>query len=80
MLECGRGICPDCMTFSPVGIRCPDHSGQAQGAARVVRNVQRRSTARAGIVTVTLIAINVGIYLLQLAGGAGINADEAGSS
>ena len=74
--ECGRGICPDCMTFSPVGIRCPDHSGQAQGATRVMRDVQRRSTARAGIVTFTLIAINVGIYLLQLAGGAPINADE----
>ena len=74
--ECGRGICPDCMTFSPVGIRCPDHSGQAQGAARVMRNVQRRSTVGTGIVTMALIAINVGIYLLQLAGGARINADE----
>jgi membrane associated rhomboid family serine protease len=72
--ECGRGICPDCMTFSPVGIRCPDHSGQARGAAKVVQNVQRRSTSRPGIVTTTLIAINVGIYLLQLAGGASINA------
>ncbi|MDQ3875420.1 MAG: rhomboid family intramembrane serine protease, partial [Actinomycetota bacterium] len=28
--ECGRGICPDCMVFGPVGIRCPDHAGQAQ--------------------------------------------------
>ena len=72
--ECGRPICPDCMTFSPVGIRCPDHSGKAQGAARVVRTVQRRSASRPGIVTTTLIAVNVGIYLLQLAGGAPINA------
>jgi membrane associated rhomboid family serine protease len=72
--ECGRGICPDCMTFGPVGIRCPDHSGRARGPARVVQTVQRRSTARPGIVTTTLIAINVGIYLLQLAGGAPINA------
>ena len=74
--ECGRPICPDCMTFGPVGIRCPDHSGQAQGARRVVRNVQRRSTGRAGIVTMTLIAVDVGIYLLQLAGGASINANS----
>ena len=37
--ECGRGICPDCMTFSPVGIRCPDHAGVARGPAKkVVRN------------------------------------------
>jgi membrane associated rhomboid family serine protease len=64
------------MTFSPVGIRCPDHSGQAQGAARVVRNVQRGSRSRPGIVTTTLIAINVGIYLLQLAGGASFNGNS----
>jgi membrane associated rhomboid family serine protease len=74
--ECGRGICPDCMTFSPVGIRCPDHAGKARGPAKVVQGVRRRSAARPGIVTTTLIAINVGIYLLQLAGGAPINANS----
>ena len=74
--ECGRGICPDCMVFAPVGIRCPDHSGQAQGARRVVKQVQRRTSRNPGIVTMTLIAINVGIYLLQLAGGASINANS----
>ena len=73
--ECGRGICPDCMVFAPVGIRCPDHSGQAQGARRVVRNVQRRTARNAGAVTTALIAINVGIYLLQLAGGAPVSAN-----
>ena len=74
--ECGRPICPDCMTFGPVGIRCPDHSGRAQGARRVVRNAQRRTAGRSGIVTMTLIAVDVGIYLLQLAGGASINASS----
>ncbi len=74
--ECGRGICPDCMTFLPVGIRCPDHSGQARGATRVVQSAQRRTASRPGIVTTTLIAVNVGVYLLQLAGGASINANS----
>jgi len=74
--ECGRGICPDCMTFGPVGIRCPDHSGKPQGIERVVQTVQRGPSSRPGIVTQTLIGINVGIYLLQLAGGASINANE----
>ncbi|MEO5576925.1 MAG: rhomboid family intramembrane serine protease [Gaiellaceae bacterium] len=74
--DCGRGICTDCMTFGSVGIRCPDHSGKAQGAKRVVQNVQRRSSTGTGIVTMTLIGINVGIYLLQLAGGASINANS----
>ena len=64
------------MTFGPVGIRCPDHSGQARGTARVVQGVQRRSTRYPGIVTTTLIAVNVGIYLLQLAGGASVNANS----
>ena len=45
--ECGRGICPDCMTFGPVGIRCPDHAGVARGPAKkVVRNLQRSSAGR----------------------------------
>jgi membrane associated rhomboid family serine protease len=74
--ECGRPICPDCMTFSPVGIRCPDHSGKARGAAKVVQNVQRSTSRNPGIVTMTLIGINVGIYLLQLAGGASVNANS----
>ena len=68
--ECGRGICPDCMTFGPVGIRCPDHSGKAQGARRVVEQVQRRTQRSPGLVTKWLIGINVGIFLLQLAQGA----------
>ena len=29
--ECGRGICPDCMVFAPVGISCPDHAGRRAG-------------------------------------------------
>jgi membrane associated rhomboid family serine protease len=74
--ECGRGICPDCMVFAPVGIRCPEHSGQAQGAARVVQTMKRSSARNPGIVTKTLIAINVGVYLLQLAGGASVNANS----
>ena len=74
--ECGRPICPDCMTFSPVGIRCPDHSGKARGAAKVVQNVQRSTSRTPSLVTMTLIGINAGIYLLQLAGGASINANS----
>ena len=74
--ECGRGICPDCMRFAPVGIRCPEHSGEAQGARRVVQGVQKRSARNPGLVTKTLIGINVGIYLLQLAGGASMNANS----
>ena len=62
------------MTFAPVGIRCPDHSGQPQGAARVTQGARRASFEGAGaLVTKTLVAINVGIYLLELALGGQIN-------
>jgi membrane associated rhomboid family serine protease len=72
--ECGRPICTECMFFAPVGIRCPDHSGQAQGAQRVTQGLRRASFEGTGaIVTKVLIGINVGIYLLELAAGGNIN-------
>ncbi len=77
--DCGRGICPDCMVFGPVGIRCPDHAGGRQGtAAKAVQGVQRRAPVGTAWVTMSLIGINVLVYLLQLAQGAPISA-SAGS-
>jgi membrane associated rhomboid family serine protease len=72
--ECGRGICTDCMVFAPVGIRCPDHAGQAQGAAKMSRGVRRAAYEGTGaLVTKTLIAINVAVYALNLAQGSTLN-------
>jgi membrane associated rhomboid family serine protease len=71
--ECGRGICPDCMVFAPVGIRCPDHAGGPQGAARVAQRAQRVGFAGTGaLVTKALIAANVLVFLLNLAQGASL--------
>jgi len=76
--ECGRGICPDCMSFGPVGIRCPDHAS-ATGTVPAARKATRRASTslsrRGPFVTQGLIAANVGIYLLQLLMGAGLNAN-----
>jgi membrane associated rhomboid family serine protease len=77
--ECGRGICPDCMVFAAVGIRCPDHSGQPQGAGRVAQRVRTGGLAgTAGLVTKALIAANVLIFFVNLAQGASLteNAGE----
>jgi membrane associated rhomboid family serine protease len=74
--ECGRGICPDCMTFGPVGIRCPDHAGVAgQTAApkRAARQATRSLDRYGPYVTLTLIGINVGVFLLQLLLGGQLN-------
>ena len=76
--ECGRGICPDCMTFGPVGIRCPDHAavaGKPTAPKRVARRASRSLSQYGPFVTYALIGINAGVYLLQLLLGAGINAN-----
>src|SRR5205823_5081799 len=66
--ECGRGICPDCMVFGPVGIRCPDHAkGAAAAPKQRAKVTARRLSAPVGLVTRILIGINVGVYLLELA-------------
>jgi membrane associated rhomboid family serine protease len=74
--ECGRGICPDCMTFGPVGIRCPDHASTGGRAA-----TPRRAAGRAGHtfdlrgpwVTQALIGVNVVVYVLELLLGGQLN-------
>src|SRR5581483_5472481 len=57
--NCGRPICPDCMTTTPVGMRCPDCARQR---TRVVRMREMTSEPR---VTYALIAINVVAYLAE---------------
>jgi membrane associated rhomboid family serine protease len=57
--NCGRAICPDCMTPTPVGMRCPE-------CARVRTKVRTlRSTTSEPVVTYALIAINVILYLAE---------------
>ena len=70
---CERPICTECMTMAPVGIRCPEHSGKPQGVQRVTHGVRRASFEGTGaIVTKALIALNVGVFLVNLAQGASL--------
>ena len=55
--NCGRPICPDCMTPTPVGMRCPECSKQKTK----VRDV-RASYDAPPRVTVLLIAVNVLLF------------------
>jgi membrane associated rhomboid family serine protease len=57
--SCGRPICPDCMTTTSVGMRCPECSRQKT----VVKTL--RNTARHPEVTFALIAINVAAFLAE---------------
>jgi membrane associated rhomboid family serine protease len=64
------------MTPAPVGIRCPEHSGKPQGVQRITRPAQRSVSMnwrRANAVTMTLIGINVLVYLAELADGGSSN-------
>jgi membrane associated rhomboid family serine protease len=57
--SCGRPICPDCMTPTSVGMRCPECASQR---TRVVR---LRDVSDIPRVTYGLIAINVVAYLVE---------------
>src|SRR5580698_1773310 len=68
--NCGRPICPDCMTTTPVGMRCPECSQQR---TKVMRLRDAGSIPR---ITYALIAINVVAFLAEgnltlSSGGAG---------
>jgi membrane associated rhomboid family serine protease len=74
--DCGRPICEDCMTFAPVGIRCPDHANVGaikSSPARTMQNVRRTTRSVAAPATMVLIAINVVVYMITAAQGGGIN-------
>ena len=64
------------MNFAPVGIRCPDHAniGAANSSpTRTIQNLRRQTRAVAAPATMTLIAINVIVYVITAAQGGGIN-------
>jgi membrane associated rhomboid family serine protease len=55
--NCGNPICPDCMTPTPVGMRCPNCAKQR------TRTHSLQSIAVDPIATYVLVAINVLIYI-----------------
>lgn len=72
--ECGRGICPDCMVFLPVGIKCPEHGGGPQGVAKVAQRMRGAgSGSDDGYVAKGLVAFMVLVYLAELAQGGDVN-------
>jgi membrane associated rhomboid family serine protease len=68
------------MVFTPVGIKCAEHAGVAQGAARVAQTARRGIFEGQGaLLTKALIAANVGIFLLQVGAGGGTLSSPRGS-
>jgi membrane associated rhomboid family serine protease len=72
--NCGNPICPDCMTPTPVGMRCPDCAGQRQ------RVQTMRSLHVDPIATYVLIGINVLLFLGSGGGGGILTGGGSGGS
>ena len=66
--RCGRPICPDCMTPTSVGMRCPECAGEKTEVKRVNYGATGSGEANA---TRILIGINVAAFLLEVVGGSG---------
>ena len=62
--NCERPICPDCMTSTPVGMRCPECARQST-KVRTMRSIGTDPT-----LTYILIAINVVVFFLESSGAA----------
>ena len=69
--NCGRPICPDCMTTTPVGMRCPECGRQTTPVRRM------RDMTTAPQVTVGLIVANVIVFIAE--GSASFNGQASGS-
>lgn len=70
--RCEKPICPDCMIAAPVGYQCPQCVAEGRKGVRQARTAlggQRRE-GNANIVTLTLIGINVVIWVAGLVIGA----------
>lgn len=65
---CGKPICPECMTPTPVGMRCPECARQK---TKVVRGTGTGSGFDKAPATFVLIGLNVIAYLAEVASGAG---------
>src|SRR6188472_2918210 len=71
--NCGRAICPDCMTPTPVGMRCPECSRQ-RTPVRTLRSMAVEPT-----ITYALIALNVLVFIGSSAGGSALTGSNGGT-
>ena len=63
--RCGRPICPECMTPTSVGMRCPECARDRTE----VRTASTGALSGGAKATFVLIGINVGVFVLQLLTG-----------
>lgn len=69
--RCGRPICPDCMRPAPVGYHCPDCVAEARKSAGGPRLRARFVLGRPGIVTTTLLVVNIAFFIVEIIASGG---------
>ncbi|GAA4124285.1 rhomboid family intramembrane serine protease [Nocardioides fonticola] len=68
--RCGRPICPDCMTEAAVGFQCPSCVAEGRRTQREARTPYGgRIAGNRAVVTLTLIGLNLAVYVLIFATG-----------
>lgn len=68
--RCERLICPECMNDASVGFQCPSCIAEGAKSVRAPRTLAGGAVSgREGVVSMTLIGINVLAFLIQLATG-----------
>jgi membrane associated rhomboid family serine protease len=71
--SCGRPICPDCMTPTPVGMRCPE-CARERTKVRTMRSMPRAAVS----VTQALVVVNVLVFIVEVATGTPLGGAEGG--
>ena len=66
--NCGRPICPDCMTVTPVGMRCPECARERTRVTRMAPGLRVGSAPA----TYVLIALNVIAFIAEVGAGSPI--------
>jgi membrane associated rhomboid family serine protease len=72
--NCGRPICPDCMTSTPVGMRCPECARERTRVRQGAPAASRGDTPA----TYVLIALCVLAFVAELAAGGGAGSLDGG--
>jgi membrane associated rhomboid family serine protease len=75
--NCGRPICTECMTSTPVGMRCPECAGQR---TRVRRGLSAVGVGAQPVATYALLALNVIAFVAELGAGGGAASVEGGGT
>jgi len=66
-VRCGRHACPDCMRSASVGQQCVECVGEGARSTRQARTTFGGRPAAGAVVTWTLVAINVAVFLVAWA-------------